>query len=361
MKITFVLPYAGLAGGIRVVAIYAEQLQKRGHEVTVVSTPRRIAPLREKIKSLLKGKGWPNTKPGPSHFDGMNVPHHVLETCRPITDADVPDADVVIATWWETAEWVVQLSPKKGKKVYFIQGHEVFSNLPIDRVKATYVLPLHKITVSQWLVDILKQQYGIKKVTLVPNGIDTELFTAPQRKKQKMPTVGFMYSTSHFKGCDITCRAIEIARQKIPDLKVVAFGAERPSDDLPLPEGTKFWFQPTQDDIPLIYSSCDAWLFGSRAEGFGLPILEAMACRTPVISTPAGAAPELVCRGGGVLLSCVNSEVMAAAICNIVELSDHAWLNKSTTALETANLYSWESATKLFENALLMLIRKYPL
>ncbi|HEY9598179.1 MAG TPA: glycosyltransferase family 1 protein, partial [Cyanophyceae cyanobacterium] len=39
MKITFVLPFAGLSGGIRVVAIYAERLRKRGHDVLVVSLP----------------------------------------------------------------------------------------------------------------------------------------------------------------------------------------------------------------------------------------------------------------------------------------------------------------------------------
>ena len=39
MKITFILPHAGLSGGIRVVAIYADRLKKRGHNVTVVSLP----------------------------------------------------------------------------------------------------------------------------------------------------------------------------------------------------------------------------------------------------------------------------------------------------------------------------------
>ena len=41
MKITFVLAFAGLAGGVRVIATYAKMLADLGHEVTVVSCPAR--------------------------------------------------------------------------------------------------------------------------------------------------------------------------------------------------------------------------------------------------------------------------------------------------------------------------------
>jgi hypothetical protein len=47
----------------------------------------------------------------------------------------------VIATWWETAEWVDRLSVSKGKKVYFIQHYEAFDYLPKERVEATWRLP----------------------------------------------------------------------------------------------------------------------------------------------------------------------------------------------------------------------------
>src|SRR4029453_2216609 len=56
MRITFVLPDASLAGGIRVVAIYAAKLHARGHKVTVISTPRPPKPLKEKLRSVLKGQ-----------------------------------------------------------------------------------------------------------------------------------------------------------------------------------------------------------------------------------------------------------------------------------------------------------------
>lgn len=299
MRITFILPYPGLAGGIRVVAIYAAKLKKRGHKVTVVSIPRVRPSLKQKVKRLVTGKGLPWHTEEPSHFDGLDVEHVVIDKQRPIVNEDVPDADVVIATWWKTAEWVSALHASKGKKYYFVQGHEVVDWLPIDRVKATYRMPIKKITISQWLVDVLKKEYGNTNVALVPNSVDIAFFNSGYRNRQKNPTVGFVYSTDACKGCDTVISAIETVLQKQTNLRVRAFGSCRKADKLPLPYYVEYHYQPPQETIREIYASCDYWLFGSIAEGFGLPILEAMACKTPVIATPAGAAPELIANGGG--------------------------------------------------------------
>lgn len=352
MRITFVLPQAGLSGGVRVVAIYADRLQQRGHEVTVVSLPPRPLTLKNKVKTFLKTFHWPHPTPKPSHLDHLPIDHRVLETHRPIVDSDVPEADVIIATWWETAEWVNRLSPSKGKKFYFIQHHEVFENLPIDRVRATYHLPLRQIAVSQWIINTLELEYGLRNVHLVPNSVDFNFFNAPERTRQQRPTLGFIYSPATFKGCDLTIAALNKVRQVIPNLRILAFGSSRPSTDLPLPQQTEFMLAPAQDKIPTIYASCDYWIFSSRAEGFGLPILESMACGTPVIATKAGAAPELVGNGGGILLKGWNAEEMSAAIVAAFETKEKDWQKMSSLAREIASCYSWDDATTLFEQAL---------
>lgn len=353
MKITFVLPTAGRAGGDRVNAIYADRLQQRGHEVFVVSQPYGKPSLREQIGSLLKGQGWISGKPSePSYIEEANVPHLVLDRYRPVTDADVPDADVVVATWWETAEWIAKLSKAKGAKAYFIQHHEVFDYLPKDRVEATYLLPLHKIAVAQWLVDVMRTRYGDSNVSLVPNSVDTQQFYAPPRGKQPAPTVGLMYSQAPWKGCDISIKAFSLAAQKIPNLRLVALGGISPLPDLPLPPGTEYACRLPQNALKDFYAKCDAWLFGSRFEGFGLPILEAMACRTPVIGTPAGAAPELLTDGAGILVKPEDPEDMARAIEQICKLSESEWQVMSEAAYAKATAYTWDDATELFEKAL---------
>ncbi|MCB0165364.1 MAG: glycosyltransferase family 4 protein, partial [Anaerolineae bacterium] len=48
-----------------------------------------------------------------------------------------------------------------------------------------------------------------------------------------------------------------------------------------------------EDDLPLLYAAAQVFVYPSRYEGFGLPVLEAMACGTPVITSNAASLPEL--------------------------------------------------------------------
>src|SRR6476661_2295970 len=359
MKITFVLPTLSLTGGIRVVSIFAELLRKRGHSVFVISPPHPKPSMLQQVKSLVRGRGWISpVENEPSFFDNLGVEHKIIERYRPIEDKDVPDADVVIATWWETAEWVAKLSPSKGAKAYFIQHHEVFDYLPQDRVEATWMLPLHKITISEWLVDLAKTKYGDRQVSLAPPTVDSKQFNARPRNKQSVPTVGIMYSTIYWKGTDIALKAFSLAAEKIPNLRLVAFGTEAPSSELPLPANTEYVIHPHQDKIKDYYSKSDAWLLPSRSEGFGLPIIEAMACRTPVISTPAGAAPEILSGGTGILVRPEDPEEMAKAIEYICQLPNSKWQALSEAAYAKVNNYTWEDATGYFEAALKVAIDK---
>lgn len=359
MKITFILPCADLAGGIRVLAIYAEQLKRRGHEVFVVSTPPKPIKLKDKIKLPVKGKGWSaNPKLGPSHFDSVDVPHRVIERYRPIADADVPDADVVVATWWETASWVAKLSPSKGAKAYFMQDYGA-PGQELEKIVPTWSLPLHIITISQRLADLVREHCGEIPISVILNAVDLNIFHAPPRNQQQCPTVGLAYRAMSSKGTDIALEAVRIARRNLPNLRLLAFGPEQPEDSLPLPENTIYHYRPTDEQIRTIYASCDVWLFASRIEGFGLPILEAMACRTPVIGTPAGAAPELLADGAGLLVKSEDPEDMARAIEQLCQLSNPQWQVMSNTAYAKATGYSWDDATELFEAALHTAINRW--
>jgi glycosyltransferase involved in cell wall biosynthesis len=359
MKITFVMASAfNLSGGDRIIASYASSLQKRGHEVVAVSRPRLPITLRDRLRALRKGEGWLSDKPAPSHFDSLDVPHVLIDTFRPVVDADLPDADVVIATWWETAEWVAKLSPSKGAKAYFVQHHEVFDYLPKEQTTASYRFPLHKITIAQWLVDLMRTEYDDNDVSLVPNSVDTHLFSAAPRGKQLVPTVGMTYAPIPWKGCDISLKAFELAAQQIPELRLVVFSSTEPTPELPLPPQAEFVFQPPQSRLSELYAKCDAWLFGSRIEGFGLPILEAMACRTPVIGTPAGAAPELLSDGAGLLVNLEDPEGMASAIVKLCQFSEQEWQAMSDKAYKKVTSYTLEDATTRFESALQTAIQR---
>jgi glycosyltransferase involved in cell wall biosynthesis len=361
MKITFVMEHACMSGGTRVIAIHAERLKRMGHDVLVVTTPRKRISFKSKVGKWVGGYGWPRQYLNePSHLDAVDVPHHVLRKYRPVDDRDVPDADVVIATWWETAEWVNALSPSKGAKAYFIQHHELlFENQPADRVAATWRMPLHKITISKWLTDLALHHYGDEFVSHVPNSVETAQFHAPPRDKQKIPTVGFLYNPTPFKGCRVAIDAIERAREKIGPLRVISFGNFPVSSELPLPSDSQYILRPAQDQIRNIYAACDVWICGSRSEGFHLPPLEAMACRCPVVSTRVGGSMDIIRDGiNGYLVDVDDSATLANRLVEVLQSSPAQWLAMSNAAHARAHRYSWDDAARLMEASLEIAIRR---
>jgi glycosyltransferase involved in cell wall biosynthesis len=353
MKITFVTSGWGLSGGDRVIAIYAERLLRRGHDVLLVAPPKPAPSPMEQVKSLVKGKGWIKQESEPTHLS-EDVPRLRLDRWRPVTDQDVPDADVVVATWWETGEWVGKLSRRKGAKAFFIQHYEAFEYLPKDRVDAVWRLPMHKITISKWLVDLAREKFGDDRVSLVFNSVETSQFHAPPRGKAPVPSIGMLYSDTYWKGVDVSLAALK--KLKVAPTQLVVFSANVSppgAANLPLPAGVRYYFRPEQDKIRDIYAECDVWLCGSRAEGFHLPPLEAMACRCPVVSTAVGGPLDIIEDGvNGYLVPLEDAAGLADRLDRVLSLSDPEWRKLSDGALATATRYTWDDATDLFEQGL---------
>jgi glycosyltransferase involved in cell wall biosynthesis len=100
--------------------------------------------------------------------------------------------------------------------------------------------------------------------------------------------------------------------------------------------------------LPKIYAGADLLVMPSMAEGFGLPVLEAMACGTPVLSSNAASLPEV---GGDAALyfNPASHEELASQIMHVLESSD---LRESLCGLglQRATKFSWqESARKHME------------
>jgi glycosyltransferase involved in cell wall biosynthesis len=352
MKITFITPGWGNAGGDRVVAIYAERLQRRGHEVILVAPAKRRTSLLIRIKRALRGEH--PVEPEEPTFLADSVPRKRGQRIGSVRSDDVPDADVVIATWWETAEWVNDLPPEKGAKAHFIQHYEAFEYVPKDRVDAVWRLPLQKITISKWLVDLAATRFGDTDVVLIPNSVETSQFNAPARGKNAVPVIGMLYSDVPWKGTDVCLAAIG----KLPyPVRIIAFssGVKVPgAQGTPaLPANADFHYRPAQDLIPKLYARCDVWLCGSRGEGFHLPPLEAMACRCPVVSTAVGGPVDIIEDGiNGYVVPCEDSDGLADRLQRVLGLPDATWRQMSDAALQTALRYTWDEATSLFESAL---------
>jgi glycosyltransferase involved in cell wall biosynthesis len=354
MKITFVSPPLNMSGGTRVIAIYAKYLQEFGHEVLVVSPSR---PAKGLLSRILQRLGLPQPAArdqGSSHLDGQGIPQRILKTCRPVTARDVPDADVIIATWWLTAEWVAAMPASKGEKVYFVQHYEVFDYLPKPRVEATYRLGMKMIVVAKWLVAaIATDEETRKRISIVPNAIDRAVFNAPERAKQPQPTIGTLFSETEFKGFDTTLRVLAEVRKSIPDLRVISFGSTPPIKYQGRLEGIALAINPSQSAISDAYARCDVWLSCSRSEGFNLTAMEAMGCRTPVVSTRTGWPEEAVRSGiNGALAEVDDVAALARELVTILRLPPPEWKRLSDGALATVFTSGWEASARMFEAAL---------
>jgi glycosyltransferase involved in cell wall biosynthesis len=333
MRITFVVPAPNLSGGALVIGIYAEMLQRRGHSVTVFVAERGL-PLFRQVAST-----------GPSHYDGRGL--NVVS--GRVSDSRVPDGDVVIATFWNTAHPVSRLARRKGTKFYFIQHHEVFDYLPQRKARETYRLPLGKIVISQWLADVMRKDYGSSAV-VVPNSVEHARFFADPRSKQSSPTVGLLYSSAPWKAFDVALAALLRVKAVIPNLQAICFGIEHPPS---LPDFASFSFRPAQDSIRHLYTACDVWLTASRTEGFNLPAMEAMACRTPVVATRTGWPAEAVVDGwNGAIVDVDDVQGLADQVCRILQADAAEWRRMSDNAYETVRYLSWEDSADRFEEAL---------
>ncbi len=359
MRIIFLLPIADLSGGNRVVSIYAKALENLGHEITIITLPRRQSLTKYLFSTVSRYARWPQQKPYKTHLDGLGLDVRVLDSCRPIESADIPPADVVIATWWETAEWLARVERSKGAKAYFIQHHEIFDYLPVARAKATYKLPLHKIVIANWLKDVMAKEYNDSSVDIVPNSVDQEQFHAPIRSKQIRPTVGFLFSNAEFKGVDVTLSAIRQLRRRFPSLRIVSFGTSAPQKSLDWDSSIEFELSPPQYRLRELYAQCDVWITASRSEGFNLPAMEAMACRTPVVATRTGWPEEAICdKRNGFLVEIDDAVAIFERSSEILMLNANAWQDMSLDAFKTATSGSWEKSTMLFEAALTRCVQR---
>jgi glycosyltransferase involved in cell wall biosynthesis len=315
--------------------------------------------MRSRVKSFVLGRGWQITHQEPSYFEDINVKHRVLEQVRPVVDMDVPDADVVVATYYTTAYGVQRLSPAKGAKAIFIQNYEVEEGKPNPALDETWRMPMHKITISKWLVELARDRFGDRVVSHVPNSVDLSQFHAVPRGKRPVPTVGMLYSTFSLKGCGTSLKTLKLMAAAMPSLRLISFGAEQPDFRLRLPRFAEFHYRPPQGKLRELYAQCDVWLCGSNVEGFHLPPLEAMACRCPVVSTRVGGPMDIIEEGvNGHLVDPKDVGFLADRALRVLSLPEEEWRKMSDAAYRTATGFSWDDATTLFENALQLAIER---
>ncbi|WP_145556286.1 glycosyltransferase family 4 protein [Yersinia canariae] len=94
------------------------------------------------------------------------------------------------------------------------------------------------------------------------------------------------------------------------------------------------------EDLPLLFSGARTFLFPSLYEGFGLPVLEAMASGVPVVCSNAASLPEVL-GDSGLMCDALDVDGLRSAI--IQSLEDENWRNKAIEmGLIRAGTFSWQ-------------------
>ena len=99
------------------------------------------------------------------------------------------------------------------------------------------------------------------------------------------------------------------------------------------------------EDLPALYSLADVFVYPSFYEGFGLPVLEAMACGVPVITSRVSSLPEIA-GDAAVLLDPDHEDGLAGALERLLsDPAERAW--RSARGIEQARIFTWDRTARL--------------
>ncbi|MDD5438213.1 MAG: glycosyltransferase family 4 protein [Patescibacteria group bacterium] len=197
---------------------------------------------------------------------------------------------------------------------------------------------------------------GTPKLHELPFGVDTEAFrpTNAQHPAFVIGMVGVMDRAHPFKGVDVFLRALAKLPNHVQGL-LVGDGDRRKdyellAKELGISERTKFVGRLDRDKLIEAFQSMDVFAFPStsRAEAFGLVLLEAMACGVPVIASDLPGV-RAVAKDAGLIVPINDSDALAAGLRRMLE--DQAWRQSlALAAREKAERFGWQNhVTKLME------------
>ncbi len=355
MRITFVL--SGFArvpvGGYAVVFEYANQLSRRGHEVTVVQPSRWMryglrGRVRSEIQALVEGVRRPLPDSARPSWFGLDPRVRMVVPTR-LHAADVPDGDAVIATAWETAPVVAALPASKGARYQLVQHYETWAG-DRERIDASWRLPLHKIVISRWLGRVAEELGAPGPVTYIPNGIDLERFRLVQPIAGRDPRrIGLLHHRWEWKGTADGLRALDQVRRTVTGLDLVVFGTD-PSPSVP--DWVTYEANPQGERLVALYNSLAVYLHPSWMEGWPLPPAEAMACGAALVAYANDGVSDYATADENALMAPVHDvDGLARAVERLVTDPDERE-RLAEAGHRMIQRYTWTRATDSLEKLL---------
>ncbi|MEW6295031.1 MAG: glycosyltransferase family 4 protein [Candidatus Diapherotrites archaeon] len=154
----------------------------------------------------------------------------------------------------------------------------------------------------------------VHKTEFIPPAVDEKKFNLrvnrnwlkrnyKLKNKKIVLFVGCLGKGYEYKGLNYLIEAISMTKKEIPEIKLIAVGGGEEKQKyvalcrkLGIEKEVMFAGFVPSEKLPLYYAGSDAFVLPSinDSEGFGIVLIEAMACRTPVIGTKAGGIPAVI-------------------------------------------------------------------
>eukprot|EP00803_Ostreobium_quekettii_P011145 evm.model.scf_71.8 EVM.evm.TU.scf_71.8 scf_71:108681-110204(+) len=297
LRVAYMLPHHNVTGGMKCLVEHIRLLRARGH--TTIAVHRS-----DTAKSAIPP--WSEVK---ADVDVVCSLHERLGDLYPVDQIDV----VVVGIFHQVAE---MLAGVPAPVVYWEQGHEWVFGDPVRLLQAqNYIkqdqllhmvmhLPVPLTVVSKAVQAILMQEFG-RSSLVVPNGIDADKFrpgprlgAAPFRLVSDGTRVSAAVVKSvllvgnpalPLKGFDVALAVLSTINQVVPVAVTWVCQVQPTPAMFPILASGKlditYHVAPAQSEIPALYRGHDAFLFTSRYEAWGMPVLEAMASGLAVVTT----------------------------------------------------------------------------
>jgi len=272
-----------------------------------------------------------------------------------------PKPDIIHGTDVNTPNWNCAKVVTIHDAAIFLEDHEGYSPPEfVEKKRRQYAEVLQYcdavIAVSKNTARDAERLFNIdpKKIHVVYEGVDERFKSLEEHsnsnvtlvKYQLLPKKYLLYAGS-ISGRKNLVRMIEAyakssASNEYPFILVgsLAYGHEavlQTIERLHLQDTVRLIGYVSNQDIPVLIAGAAAFLFATYYEGFGLPILEAMASQTPVITGTVGAAPEIA--GGH---SAEADPLDASAIAAALEKALRMTSDQLASAQAHATSFTWE-------------------
>lgn len=217
------------------------------------------------------------------------------------------------------------------------------------------------IAISHFMVDFLIKYRD--KIVVIHEGVNMQAFNDEKNTlsafRDKMPYILSISTLFPHKNMDKLVEAFAVFKNKNrSDFKLVIAGKDSDGKQLDylkdvaikngIAKDVIFPGWVANKEIPALYKNASLFVFLSGMEFFGLPILEAMACKVPVIAANKMSLPEVV-NDAGILVEPEDVNQVASII-ETISTNETLRDKLITKGLENVELFKWATTAKKFEN-----------